>query len=166
MPDEYDSKEIGHLGMKLKDLIHYVHANGGILGPAHPFSEPYLSIFSSKKYENNYDICKQFDFIEVFNAGEKKEENNKALDIAKMYCLPTIGGSDSHYIEYCGMGYIEVEELIKDNNELIKYIKNNRKIYANGELYLNYDRKKYDKYGRIIYFLSNLKVKIKSVINK
>lgn len=166
MPDEYDSKEIKHLGMKLKDLIHYVHTNGGILGPAHPFSEPYLSTFSSNKYKNDYDICSQFDFIEVFNAGEKKEENDKALDLARKYSLPTIGGSDSHYIEHCGTGYIEVEEIIKTNNELIKYIKDNRNIYVNGELYVNQDREKYDKYGKLIYYLSHLQTKIKAIIHK
>lgn len=166
MPDEYESKKIEKLGMKLNNLIEYVHSCGGILGPAHPFSEPYLSIFSSNKFKTDYDVCRKFDFIEVFNAGEKRKENYKALELAKEYHLPTTAGSDSHYIEHCGKAWVLLNETIKNNNELIEYIKQKRQVLIDGEIYSNKDRDKYDKFGKLFYFLSHLKSMFTMLINK
>lgn len=163
MPDEYDSKDIELPGAHLIDLINYVHKNGGILGPAHPFSEPYLSIFNSKKYRNDFDICSQFDFIEVLNAGEKEDDNNRAIELSKIYNLPMSAGSDCHYIEHCGSGFVEIDKLIKNNNELIDYIKNKGKITPNGELYINHDRLKQEKYGKLVYFLAHFGISIASL---
>ena len=63
---EYDTNNAGHFlvilpegvkprilemrGMPVELLTRVVHAYGGILGPAHPFGEKYLSFGSSKKY--------------------------------------------------------------------------------------------------------------------
>lgn len=159
MPDEYDKSEIENKSAKLADLIKYVHENNGILGPAHPFSEPYLSIFSSNKYKDNFDICDDFDFIEVFNAGEKEEENLKALELANKYDLFKTAGSDAHYLEHCGKSYIELDEEITCNNELITYIKNHKPVNICGDYYRNFDREKYDRLKDFAYLLDHLLVK-------
>lgn len=168
MPDEYNLNDLEYKSAKLADLIDYVHCHGGILGPAHPFSEPYLSIFNSKNYKNKYDICKQFDFIEVFNAGEKKQENDKALEIANKYNLFATAGSDAHYLEHCGKAYVQLIERITNNNELIDYINKHKSVSTFGQHYRNRDREKYDKlhnlaylYDHIIVSLSRKKCKIK-----
>lgn len=156
MPDNYYLDDIERKSAKLIDLIGYVHKHGGILGPAHPFSEPYLSIFSSNKYKNNFDICKQFDFIEIFNAGEKGEENQRAKQIAHDYGLFTTAGSDAHYTEHCGKAYIEICEKITTNNQLIKYIKDHKQVNVGGELYRNLDREKYNRLHNLAYYYDHL----------
>lgn len=161
MPDGFSLEDIDVKSRKLIDLIEYVHSKNGILGPAHPCSEPYLSIFNCKSYKNNYDILKQFDFIEVLNAGEKEEENSKAKELAKKYNLPTIGGSDSHHLEHCGLSYAEFNTIIKNNDELIDYIRNKKEIVVNGKYYKNYDREKYDRFGSIAYFYDHIKITCK-----
>lgn len=153
MPNDYKSSEIERKTFKIKDLIKYVHKYNGVLGPAHPFSEPYLSLFNTKKNKNNYDILNEFDFIEVFNAGEKKEENEKALEMAEKYSLFKTAGSDAHELEDCGKGYVEIEEKVTCNNELIEYIKNHKPVVTNGEYYRNVGRERYDRIGKISYFI-------------
>ena len=64
---EYDTIDAGHIliimpegikirvlelrGLPVRLLIDVVHKNGGILGPAHPCGERYLSILNTKKEE-------------------------------------------------------------------------------------------------------------------
>lgn len=156
MPDEYDLKDLEYKSAKLLDLIKYVHSHNGILGPAHPCSEPYLSIFSSKKYKYNYDICKQFDFIEVFNAGEKKQENDKALELSNKYSLFATAGSDAHYLEHCGKAYVQLKERVTNNNELIDYIKKHKPASVSGQCYRNRDRERYDKSHNLAYLYDHI----------
>lgn len=166
MPCDNNSSVLETKKMNLSELIDYVHSNNGILGPAHACSEPYLSIFNCKKYKNNYDILKCFDFIEVLNAGEKKEENDKTLLLAKKYGLFIIAGSDSHYPEHCGSVYTEFNKLITNNDELIDYIKSNKEVSIGGFTYRNFDREKYDRFGKVVYYYSHLLVKYKNKIIK
>lgn len=151
MPSNFDTELLTKRGWKLEKLINYVHSNKGILGPAHPCSEPYLSIFSSPKYKNNYDICKGFDFIEVLNTGEKEEENICANYLAKKYNIPTFGGSDSHKVEAIGTGYTEFNELINTADDLINYINRKKETKVDGNYYVNNDRNMLDKFGIIPY---------------
>ena len=85
---EYDTIDAGHIlvimpeGVKLKILelrglpvqvlIDLVHKHGGILGPAHPCGEKYLSVTNTKKYWFRKNILAKFDFIEEFNACESE----------------------------------------------------------------------------------------------
>lgn len=156
MPDDYNLEYIKYKSHSLRRIINSVHNQNGILGPAHPFSEPYLSIFNSRKYRCNYDICKEFDFMEVFNAGEKEEENKKALELAKKYNLFFTAGSDSHYKENCGKSYIELDERITTNNQLIEYIKNHKPVAIGGSHYVNLDRKTGDRFGSLVYYAYHL----------
>lgn len=166
MPSNFDTSELLKRGWKLRHLIDYVHNNNGILGAAHPCSEPYLSIFSSPAYINNYDICKELDFIEVLNTGEKEEENICASYLAKKYNLVTFGGSDSHLLETVGTGYTEFNELITNEDELIKYVKDKKETTVDGTYYINKDRIKYDKFGKLPYLYNNLVSKFHYYKNK
>ena len=95
---EYDTIDCGHMlvimpeGVKLKllelrglpaqILIMVVHKYGGIVGPAHPYGEKYLSLIKTqarKKFheERLKSLMEQFDFVEVFNACESEEVNEK-----------------------------------------------------------------------------------------
>lgn len=166
MKDGFDGNYLTKRGSKLIDVIEYVHKNGGILGPAHPFSEPYLAIFNSIKYKEEDSIYQYFDFVEVLNGGEKKEENTKAKEYAKKHDLVMFGGSDSHHIERCGATYTEFEEIIHTNNELIDYVKKHKNTIVGGSEYLNIDRDKYDRFGKLLYSFHHLENIYYSVLNK
>ena len=98
---EYDTCDGGHIlcimpegvkmrllelrGLPVTALIDFVHRHGGILGPAHPCGEKYLSFTNTKKYYKAPEIMKRFDFIEAFNACESEESNECAMKLAKKY---------------------------------------------------------------------------------
>ena len=91
---EYDTCDAGHIivimpegvkmrllelkGLPVSVLIDFVHRHGGVLGPAHPCGEKYMSFTNTKRFYKNPEIIKRFDFIEVFNACESMESNEKA----------------------------------------------------------------------------------------
>ena len=68
---EYDTIDAGHIlvimpegvklrilelrGLPVQFLIEIVHKYGGILGPAHPCGEKYLSITNTRKHRNRID---------------------------------------------------------------------------------------------------------------
>lgn len=146
---EYDTLDAGHFlvilptGMELKVLefkgmpvsllIRVVHHCGGILGPAHPCGERYLSIFSTGIYKKNKDIARRFDFMEGFNACEETEDNEAAQKIAKEYNKTMFAGSDSHKLDCVGKAYTDFDGKIKTENDLIAYIKSGKKTTIGGE---------------------------------
>ena len=81
---EYDTIDAGHIlvimpetiklkilelrGLPVQILIDIVHKNGGILGPAHPCGEKYLSFTNTLKKRNQMAVMNRFDFLEGFNA--------------------------------------------------------------------------------------------------
>ena len=89
---EYDTCDAGHIivimpegvkmrllelkGLPVSVLIDFVHRHGGVLGPAHPCGEKYMSFTNTKRFYKNPEIIKRFDFIEVFNACESMESND------------------------------------------------------------------------------------------
>ena len=109
---EYDTRDAGHIlvimpegvkmrllemrGMPLALLIDLVHRNGGVLGPAHPCGEKYMSFTHARRYYLSPEIVKRFDFIETFNCCEPKDSNAGALKLAEKYGKVMTGGSDSH----------------------------------------------------------------------
>ena len=134
MPDGVDLKVLEYRGMKLRELIKLVHKHGGIIGPAHPCGEPFLSVYSTGKYRQEVmiaDIASRTDFLEGFNCGEDAWANEKAVWIGKKYGLPVIAGSDAHWGPCVGLAYTVLDEFPKNNNELIEYFK---RIRGNSEL--------------------------------
>lgn len=148
---EYDTRDAGHIicimpegvkmrllelrGMKVTTLIDFVHRHGGILGPAHPCGEKYMSFAQTKRYYVSPEIMKRFDFVETFNACEPTSSNEGARKLAEKYKKPGIGGSDSHKIECVGKAYTILPEWVSCETELISLIRKKVPIEAGGTLY-------------------------------
>lgn len=168
---EYDSFEYGHIlvilpddapkelfalleirGLPLWKLSHIVHACGGILGPAHPGGEPFLSFAATKYWRLSEQAMHllHFDFIEGYNACEPAKNNAIARKLAREYDLPMTGGSDAHSEECIGLGYALLPSEIQTEKDLIEYIqkKNHPKIYGR-----RYGKTTKDKIGKYNQFL-------------
>jgi len=158
---EYDTRDAGHFlvimpegrkmrllemrGLPLAMLIDLVHKNGGVLGPAHPCGEKYLSFTNTKRFYKSPELIKRFDFIEVFNACESEESNEGAAKLAKKYHKPGIGGSDAHKIECVSTAYTEFSGTAACETELINLIRKNQIVKAGGRFY---DKTVKDKIGK------------------
>ncbi len=148
---EYDTLDAGHIivimpeniklrllelrGIPVQMLIPIVHNYGGILGPAHPCGEKFMSFMNAKAYERNPDILKEFDFMETFNACEPQDVNDRAVKIAEKYDLPGTGGSDAHKADCVGLAYTEVPDDITCESDLTAHIMKGTKISCGGSIY-------------------------------
>lgn len=163
---EYDTIDCGHMliimpeGMKLKILelrglptqvlIMIVHQYGGIIGPAHPYGEKYLSMMKTQAKRKHHEerlenLMSQFDFVEIFNACESEEVNEKAKALARKYHKPGFGGSDAHKVECIGMGYTSLPDTIRCESDLIRHVKSVSYIKCGGT---RYERTTKDRMGR------------------
>lgn len=136
---EYDTIDAGHIlvimpenvrlkilelrGLPVLFLIEIVHRNGGILGPAHPCGEKYLSITNTRKHRNQLAVMNRFDFLEGFNACESHESNARAMEIADEYETPVFGGSDAHKPDCAGLGFTDFCGEISKESDLINLVK-------------------------------------------
>ena len=148
---EYDTINAGHIlvivpeyiklpvlelrGLPVMALIEIVHFFGGILGPAHPCGEKYLSLCNTKRYHKDHDIIRHFDFIETFNSCESMASNAAARELAKRYFLPGFGGSDAHKSDCAGMAYTEFDASILNESDLIQYVREKQPIRCWGNYY-------------------------------
>lgn len=148
---EYDTSDGGHIliimpqgvkmrllelkGMPVAALIDFVHRHGGVLGPAHPCGEAYMSFTNTKRYYKNPELMKRFDFVEVFNACEPLESNEKAAKLAFKYGKPGIGGSDAHNPNSAGMAYTKLPERVTCETDLIELIRKKANFEVGGILY-------------------------------
>ena len=165
---EYDTSNAGHMlvvmpsgikprilelrGMPLLFLIAVVHAYGGIIGPAHPCGEKYLSFTNTKAYKKHQDIAKKFDFIEIFNACETPESNAQAKALAKEYFLPGFGGSDSHRTDCVGMAYSKFSDRITSEEDLIAAVKRKAPIKSRGDYYHGTTKEKMGKMNGLLVY--------------
>lgn len=165
---EYDTCDAGHIicimpelvkmrllelrGLPVQVLIDFVHRHGGILGPAHPCGEKYLSFANTKKYFRSPEIIKRFDFIEVFNACEPNESNEGAMKLARKYNKVGIGGSDAHRPDCVGKAYTELPERITCETELISLIRKKVPVEAGGELYGKTTKDKIGKINKLLVY--------------
>lgn len=163
---EYDTRDGGHIlcimpegvkmrllelrGMTVSTLIDFVHRHGGILGPAHPCGEKYMSFAHTKRYYTAPEITKRFDFIEVFNACEPEKSNEGAEKLAERYRKPGIGGSDSHKPDCVGKGYTILPEFVTCETELISLIRRKATIETGGTLYTGTTKEKIGKVSKIL----------------
>ena len=123
MPDGVDLEILEYRGLGIEQLEEIVHRYGGILGPAHPCGEPFLSIFSTGKYKRDRSILKDFDFLEGFNCGEDSWANDEAVELAKEFGKPITSGSDAHWEKCVGLAYTIIEGDVKNNDDFIEYIR-------------------------------------------
>lgn len=136
---EYDTIDAGHIlvimpenvklgilelrGLPVQFLIEIVHRHGGILGPAHPCGEKYLSILNTRKHRNQLAVMDKFDFLEGFNACETRESNKRAREIADQFGLPAFGGSDAHKEDCVGLGFTEFPVRVTCESDLIALVR-------------------------------------------
>lgn len=163
---EYDTIDAGHIlvimpetvklkilelrGLPVQILIDIVHKNGGILGPAHPCGEKYLSFTNTLKKRNQMAVMNQFDFLEGFNACESAESNHCAKVLAEMYELPTFGGSDAHKPDCVGMAYTDIPEKIRHESDLIRAVKAGEGIKCGGSYYRGTTKEKIGKANNLL----------------
>lgn len=163
---EYDTCDAGHIicimpegvkmrllelrGMPVAALIDFVHRHGGILGPAHPCGEKYMSFANTKKYYMSPEVIKRFDFIEAFNACEPESSNEGARKLADKYKKPGVGGSDSHKIECVGKAYTILPERVTCETELIELIRKKVPIETGGTLYTKTTKERMGKVSKIL----------------
>lgn len=148
---EYDTRDAGHIlvimpegvkirllelrGMSAATLIDLVHRNGGVLGPAHPCGEKYLSFTNTKCYYKTPELMKRFDFVEGYNCCESAESNAGAMRLAKRYKKMTTGGSDAHRPDCVGRAYTILPEPVTCETELISLIHQQKQLEIGGEYY-------------------------------
>ncbi len=147
---EYDTCDAGHIlvvmpegflpilemrGLPVRLLIEIVHAFHGILGPAHPCGEKFLSITNCKYYKKHPEVIGMFDFLEAFNSCVTDEANEKAIALGEEYGLPCTAGSDSHKFDNIGLAWTEFDATITSETELINYIKGAPAITRGGSHY-------------------------------
>lgn len=148
---EYDTIDAGHIlvimpsgvrlpilelrGLPVLLLIEIVHYYGGILGPAHPCGEKFLSIFHTLRGKKGERIYSKFDFVEGYNACEDADSNHRAMMLAARYQLPCFGGSDSHKADCAGFGYTIFQNPILSETDLINYVLSGRPTRVGGRHY-------------------------------
>ena len=115
---------ISHPELEHADIDTYakmVHAIGGILIHAHPYRE---RDYIPKEIEPRLDVC---DGIEIYNAHDEIESNEKARKEALKSNKIRLSGGDNHYVEYyrIGMAGMAFENRIRTIAEFVSAIKAN-----------------------------------------
>ncbi|MBE6663155.1 MAG: hypothetical protein E7602_01480 [Ruminococcaceae bacterium] len=95
-----------------------VHARGGLIYQAHPYR---AWDYITRPFP--LDCLDKLDGIEVYNAANLPEWNEKAQKLANEKGLATIGGSDGHSTNSCGRSGIAVKKRIKSNDILVEILK-------------------------------------------
>lgn len=165
---EYDTFDAGHIivvlpeskhlllmelrGLPVHLLTDIVHRHGGILGPAHPYGEAYLSFMNTKKRRRKKELLKCFDFIETFNSCQPASVNKKAFSLARAFKKPGFGGSDAHKPDCVGMAYTELPDSIRTESDLIAYVRQTDHIKCGGKFYNKTTKDKIGKWNNILVF--------------
>ncbi len=150
MPEGVKMRLLETRGLPVSELVDFVHRHGGILGPAHPCGEKYMSFTKTKQYVRHPELLKKFDFFETFNACESKEANDEALRIARKYQKPGIGGSDAHKVECAGMAYTILPKDVSRETELIEMFRQKDGIEASGNFYTKTMRERMGRAGKLL----------------
>ena len=165
---EYDTIDAGHIivimptgvklpilelrGLPVGLLIDIVHHFGGVLGPAHPCGEKYLSLMNTRRGKKSRDLISRFDFIETYNACEEPESNRAAPELAKRFHKPEVGGSDSHKELCAGMGYTLIDAEIKNETDLIHALRSDTAISSGGERYMFTTKQRIGKINNVLVY--------------
>lgn len=165
---EYDTIDMGHIivimptgvklpllelrGLPASLLMDIVHHLGGILGPAHPCGEKYLSLMNTRRGRRARELMRRFDFIETFNACESPASNQAAADLAARLGKPGIGGSDFHKADCVGLGYTLIDARIRNETDLINALRSGAAISSGGETYLYTTKQKIGRANNILLY--------------
>lgn len=150
MPENVKLKILELRGLPVQMLIDIVHRKGGILGPAHPCGEKYLSILNTRKHRNQLAVMERFDFLEGFNACEDKDSNHMAEFIARQFDKPAFGGSDAHKADCIGLAYTEFPCRIRTESDLIACVKAGQGITYGGTYYRGTTKEKIGRANNIL----------------
>ena len=96
--------------------IENVHRLGGICVPAHPFR-------GWDSFGENVFKIDGIDAIETHNGLDLENMNQKAIHVARLRNLPSVGGSDCHQKAQVGRAFTEFENPVHTVEELIEEIK-------------------------------------------
>ena len=110
-----------HPELKTPDPLAYaevVHAAGGLVYQAHPFRNAPWVVRPVP-----LDCLDRLDGIEVYNAGNYPEWNEKAQRLADELGLPCTAGSDGHGTDTVGRSGIATTERIRTNEDLVRILK-------------------------------------------
>lgn len=165
---EYDTIDAGHMiivmptgvklpilelrGLPVLLLVEIVHHYGGIIGPAHPCGEKFLSIRSTLRDKIAGNIYRKFDFVEGYNACEDADSNMRAMRLAQEYNLPCFGGSDSHKPDGAGFGYTILQENITNETDLINYILSGKPTIVGGNHYEHTTKAKLGRVNKVLVY--------------
>ena len=64
-----------------------------------------------------------FDAIETHNGTNGQHQNEPAIQAAQKLGLPSIGGSDCHYVDRVGRAYTEFINPVRNMDDLVREIK-------------------------------------------
>ncbi|MBO5094828.1 MAG: PHP domain-containing protein [Lachnospiraceae bacterium] len=165
---EYDTIDAGHIlvilpagvkvpllelrGLPVGVLIDIVHRHGGILGPAHPCGERFLSLTNNRRFRRQKSVLERFDFVETFNSCEPEESNMGARLLADAYGKPGFGGSDSHRPDCVGTAYTCFSADIQNEDDLIDYVCSGSPTTTGGYYYHGTTREKMGKMNCLLVF--------------
>ncbi len=165
---EYDTIDAGHIlvimpetvkmyllemrGLPVHLLIDIDHHYGGILGPAHPCGEKFMSYARTKRHRKNPQLIKRFDFVEAFNACEPLEANEEAKKLAEENGLACFGGSDAHKEACVGLAYTDIPKNITCESDLIKCVKRKIPMEGEGSFYKGTVKEKIGKINKLLVF--------------
>jgi len=94
-----------------------VHKCGGYIAQAHPYRVAWY-------IENCFPAdWRLLDGVEIFNAMDSSESNEKARKFAKQHNLPVQAGSDSHSVRHPRYSGVALSEKAKDIFDIIEAIK-------------------------------------------
>jgi hypothetical protein len=111
-------KENVPMNLNIEETVERIHDLGGIATAPHPFGSYIFRRCVGKK-------SLRADAIEVYNSTLTKSQNNKALDLAKLFKKSITAGSDAHSAREVGNAGI-----IFDGNPIDDIIKNRVKIFG------------------------------------
>jgi predicted metal-dependent phosphoesterase TrpH len=97
-------------------VLENVHRQGGICVPSHPFR-------GWDSFGENVFKIDGIDVIETHNGLDLEIMNQKAVHIARLRNLPSIGGSDCHQRAQVGRAFTEFKNPVHTIDELIEEIK-------------------------------------------
>ena len=117
-----DPSEELPMGLKIQEVVDYVHDQGATAILAHPYGLP-RSWPKIKEIEES-----KLDAIEVANSAQFPYEFICGLNrkLADRLSLPITGGSDSHLPATIGRSYTLVDSESTDYNDVIKAIRSGR----------------------------------------
>ena len=105
--------------LSLVKVIQSVHTQGGLCIPAHPFR-------GWESIGNKVFSMTGLDAIETHNGTNTADQNGLAVEAALKLGLPSVGGSDCHYLERVGRAVTEFDNSFKTLHDMILEIRAGR----------------------------------------